>query len=149
MNKIILIVSAIIAGLLLLALGASLGVSYQAQQASISSPQLDQLEKTTAAVKFLSSKTVPSIVAYGQVTKIEDRDITLSYGGDSIKANIEENSLVYSFINDSQGKPAQKQVDFKEIKIGDNLNITLKLLPDGQLQGQSIFILLPFGTPIK
>lgn len=149
MNKIILIVSSIIAGLLLLALGVSLGVSYQTQQASISSPQLDQLEKTTAAVKFLSSKTVPSIVAYGQVTKIEGRDITLFYSGDSIKVSMEENSLIYSFVNDSQGKPTQKQVELKEIKVGDNLNITLKLLPDGQLQGQSVFILLPFGTPIN
>ena len=143
MNKITLIVSSIIAGFFLLLLGGGLGILYQKQQA------LPQLEKTTAVIKSLNSKTVPSIVAYGQVTKVEGRDISLSYSGDSIKVTMEENSSIYSFINDSVGKPIKKKVEFKEIKIGDNLSITIKPLSDGQLQGQQVFILLPFGTPIK
>lgn len=136
MNKTTLIVSLIIAGVFLLLLGMGLGILYKTQQIS------PQLKKTTAVINALSSKTVPSIVAYGEVTKIEGRDITLAYSGDSIKVNMEENSQVYSFVNDSSGKPIQKKVELKEIKVGDNLNITLKVLPDSQLQGQSVFILL-------
>lgn len=144
MNKITLIVSLIIVGLLLLALGAGFGVLYQTQQAP---PQLEKT--TTAAVNFLSSKIFPSIVAYGKVTKIEGKNITLSSGGDSIKISMEENSPVYSFVYDSAQKPVQKKIEFKEIKVGDNLNITIKFLPDGQLQGQSVYILLPFSAPVK
>ena len=144
MNKNTL-VSSIITGLLFFVLGGGLGVLYQTQQA----PPSPQLEKATATIKSLSSKTVPSIIAYGQVTKIEGKDITISYSGDSIKVSMEDNSSVYAFVNDGPEKSGQKKVEFKEIKIGDNLNITLKLLPDGQLQGQQIFILLPLGAPIK
>ena len=125
----------IIAGLVLLILGGAAGFFYKTLQIS---PQL-------AVIKDLSSKTIPSIVAYGQVSKIEGRDITLSFNGDNIKVSVEANSPVYSFVNDAKGKPIQKKVELKEIKIGDSLNITIKLLPDGQLRGQSVFIFL--STP--
>jgi hypothetical protein len=137
MNKVTSIVLLVGAGILLLVFGVGLGVLYQNQQ------PLSQTEKAVEAVKFLSSKTVPSIVAYGQVTKIDGRNITLFYSGDSITINMDANSQVYLFVNDSTGKPVQKKVEFGEIKVGDNLNITLKLLVDGQLQGQSVFILSP------
>ncbi|MBI3337055.1 MAG: hypothetical protein HY005_00320 [Candidatus Staskawiczbacteria bacterium] len=133
MNKIILIV---LVGLLCLILGAGAGFWYKTLQVS------PQIEKTAAIMKALSSKTVLSTVAYGKVSKIEGRDITLAYNGDSIKISMAANSPVYSFVNDSAGKPVQKKVDLREIKIGDNLNITIKLLPDGQIQGQSALILL-------
>lgn len=143
MNKITSIALLVGAGLLLLIFGVGLGVLFQDKQES-SSPS----NKITEAVKALSSKTVPSIVAYGQVTKIDGRDITLSYNGDNITITIDANGQVYSFVNDSTGKPVQKKVEFKEVKVGDNLNITLKLLSDGQLQGQSVFILLPLGKAV-
>lgn len=134
MNKTTSIV--LITGLLCLVLGGGIGFLYKTLQIS------PQMKKTTAIIEALSSKTVLSTVAYGQVSNIEGKDITLSYNGDSIKISMTGNSPVYSFANDSTGKPVQKKVDLKEIKIGDNLNITIKLLPDGQIQGQSVLILL-------
>ena len=137
MNKTISAV--LIPGLLFLVLGIGVGFLYKTLSIS------PQIQKTTAVIKDLSSKTVLSITAYGQVSNIEGEDITLSHNGDSIKVGMKENSPVYSFTNDSTGKPVQKKVSLKEIKIGDNLNITIKLLPDGQIQGQSVLILLPSG----
>ena len=136
MNKTTSIVLIIISGLVFLVLGGGMGFLYKTLQVS------PQIEKTTAIIKDLSSKTVLSTVAYGQVSKIEGKDITLSYDSDNIKISMAENSPVYSFVNDSTGKPVQKKVDFKQIKIGDTLNITIKLLPDGQIQSQSALILL-------
>ena len=133
MNKINLIALSIVAGLLLIASGGALGFFYKTQQVS---PQLD-------VIKNLSSKIIPSMVAYGQVTEIEGRNITLSYGGDNIKINVEESSSVYLSINDSAGKPMQEKISFKDIKKGNNLSVAVKLLPNGQLQSQSIFVLLP------
>ena len=136
MNKTTSIVFITVFGLVLLLLGGSIGFLYKTLQIS------PQMEKTAAVIKDLSSKTVLSTVAYGQVSKIEGIDITLSYDTDSIKISMAENSPVYSFVNDSKGVPVQKKVDLKQIKIGDSLNITIKLLPDGQIQGQSVLILL-------
>jgi len=129
MDKTISIV--LISGLLFSVLGAGVGFLYKTLQIS---PQL-------TVIKTLSSKTVPSMVAYGQVSKIEGRDITLSYSGDNINISMEENSPVYSFVNDSAKRDNQKKMELKDIKIGDNLNIAIRLLPDGRIQGQSVFIL--------
>lgn len=136
MNKTTLIVLMAISGLVFLVLGGGIGFLYKTLQIS------PQIKKTTAIIEALSSKTVLSTVAYGQVSKIEGRDITLSYDGDSIKISMAENTPVYSFVNDSTGKSIQKKVDLKQIKIGDSLNITIKLLSDGQIQSQSALILL-------
>ena len=133
MNKINLIVLLIVVGLLLTVSGGAVGFLYARQQLS---SQLD-------VIKNLSSQAIPSMVAYGEVTEIEGRNITLSYGGDNIKINVEESSSVYLSINDSAGKPMQEKISFKDIKKGNNLSVAVKLLPNGQLQSQSIFVLLP------
>ena len=136
MNKLNSTFLMVISGLVILVLGFGAGFFYKTFQVS------PQLEKSMALIKTLSSKTVLSTVAYGQVSEITGNDITLSYNGDNIKISMTESSPVYSFVNDSSGNPVQKKVDFKQIKIGDSLNITIKLLPDGQIQSQSALILV-------
>ena len=136
----------LISGLVCLVLGVGIGLLYKTLQTSHQQLSPQQIEKTTATIKDLSSKIILSSVAYGQVSKIEGRDITLSYNGDSIKINITENIPIYSFTNDSAGKSVQKKVDLKVIKIGDTLNITIKVLPDGQIQSQSVLILRSIST---
>ena len=139
MNKTTLIALSIIAGLFLFVFGGGIGVLYQTEKTS---PQSAQLEKTTSIINFLSSEEFSRITVFGKAEKIEGRDITLlSEKGDSLKVSVIENSPVYSFVKDNAGKPVRKIVKFEEIKIGDNLNITIKLLPDGQLQGLSVIIL--------
>ena len=139
MNKTTSIILVIIFGLVCLILGGATGFLYKTLQLS------PQIEKATAIIKDLSSKIILSSVAYGQVSKIEGRDITLSYNGDSIKINMTENIPIY-YTNDSVGKSVQQKVDFKAIKIGDTLNIIIKVLPDGQVQSQSVLILLSTGA---
>ncbi len=133
MNKTNTTALLIIGGLLLMVLGGVIGVLYKTQQVL---PQMN-------VIKYLSSQIIPSMVAYGEVTDIEGRNITLSYNGDSMKVQVPENSPVYSFVNNKTSKPIQEQVSFENIKKGDNVNVTVKLLPDGQLQSQSIFIIMP------
>src|SRR3989338_10727504 len=112
MNKLNSTFLMVISGLVILVLGFGAGFFYKTFQVS------PQLEKSMALIKTLSSKTVLSTVAYGQVSEITGNDITLSYNGDNIKISMTENSPVYSFVNDSSGNPVQKKVDFKQIKIG-------------------------------
>ncbi|MCX6721059.1 MAG: hypothetical protein NT026_00425 [Candidatus Staskawiczbacteria bacterium] len=103
----------------------------------------------TATIKALSSKVVPSITAYGKVTSINGNKITLSSGGDSIIMNVIENVPVFSSMQQIGLPNAQNQpkLGFKDIKKGDILNITLKVLPDGQFLGQEVVIVTYIGNP--
>ncbi|TSC94246.1 MAG: hypothetical protein CEN87_541 [Parcubacteria group bacterium Licking1014_1] len=141
MNKITSLISLIIIALAIFVLGGGAGVLYQTQKTA---PQLEQLEKATSIINFLSSEELSRITVFGKATKIEGRDITLSSGNDSVKVNVIDDSAIYSFVANGAAEksaPVRKIVKFEEIKIGDNLNITVKLLPDGQLQGLSVIIL--------
>ncbi len=155
-------------GLLILALGAFLGVLYQSQFVIQSQPQTQnnaiiqppiQEQKVSDlpdVIKVLSSKVIPLIAAYGTVTKIDGKNITLSYQTDSIIISIRDDAKIYSLVLDNSiAKPGivqnqdkksstSKQIDFKDIKIGDNLNVDIKVLPNGQVKGFSAVALPPF-----
>jgi hypothetical protein len=90
----------------------------------------------------LSSKVVSSMVAYGQVKSISGKNITLSNLGDTLAIPIAGNAQLYSFSTvSSTGVPVQQTIKFEEIKIGDKVNIAVKLLPDGKIQGTSVIVL--------
>lgn len=134
-NKVLMLVVVIVC----LVLGAVAGMYLPA----LVSPQAKNSVKIEAAVKDLSSKVIPSIVAYGKVTKISGKNITLAFGGDSVVIPVGEKSTVYSLAVPAgqAGSPTQQKVEFSQIKVGDNLNISLKLSSDGKLEGQSVIIL--------
>lgn len=141
-------------------LGGGSGVLYQKQkdptQKEILPSEKDQ--KTESAIKALSSKVVPSIVSYGEVANIEGRNITLNYGGDSLIVRVKDDAQIFSFAQTAPLKKGdiaattRQKVEFEKIKKGDNLNIIIKLLPDGQLEGQMVTIMPSFNnltTPPK
>jgi len=124
----------IIAGIILFLAGMVLGMIYQANNTV-------QITKNQA-INTLSSKVVSSINAYGTVAKIEGRNITLSNLGENLLISVADSARVYSFtVSDKTSAPTQQAVSFGDIKIGDNVNVVLKLLPSGQTQGSSVVIL--------
>jgi hypothetical protein len=137
-NLTIIIVVAVIGVIIGLVLGISLS------QKGISNNS--QSNKFESAVKALSSKVIPSIIAYGQVTKIENKNITLTYNKETLTIPLTQSTSIYSFVAPEAGSkataPTQKKSSFSEIKVGDSLNITIKLLPDGTIEGQSVIILM-------
>jgi hypothetical protein len=105
------------------------------------------LIKKAASVEVLSSPLIPSIVAYGRAIETNGRSITLAYGGSTMNITVKDGAEISSFkVSDDSLTMAttQKAVDFSEIKPGDTLNIIIKVLPDGQLQGESVIIFPPF-----
>lgn len=120
----------IIAGALILLIGVGLGIIYQMNPS--------QQKIRTEASSILSTKVISSISAYGKVIKIEGKNITLSNLGDSLAVSITDSARIYSFINS-----AQQAAEFEDIKVGDNVNAVLKLLPNSQYEGSSIIILPP------
>jgi hypothetical protein len=127
-----------VAGILLIAFVFYLGMLFQ------SSSKIQLIKNQT--VSTLSSKTVSSINAYGKVSNINGKNVTLSNLGDRLVILMTDTSHIYSIVAPSLGKktvnvPIQKTIYFEDIKVGDSVNVVLKLLSDGQLQGQSLVVL--------
>ncbi|MDO8619408.1 MAG: hypothetical protein Q7R49_05715 [Candidatus Daviesbacteria bacterium] len=142
MNRSLIILS-IIGALCIFAVGGGLGVFYQMQTQKNIPQVISKPQEVNALIKALSSKVVTYMTTRGEVTKIDGKDITLSSGGDSIKITTIENIPTFPYIGDGSQKPVQGKTGLKEIKVGDNLSIIIKILPDGQIQGQGIFIINP------
>jgi hypothetical protein len=128
----------IVAGVLIFLIGGGLGIF------------LIQGSSGRAKVEMannLSSKVISSIIAYGQVKNINGRNITLSNLGDNLSILIANDAQVYAFVvptdagENTTASPVQQTVNFETIKIGDNVNVAVKILPNGQVQGTSVIIL--------
>jgi len=119
------LITTIVAAVLFFVLGGGIVVLYQA-------PKIEKLE---AALSQLSSKTVPSITAYGQVTKIDGKNVSIAYSGSSMTVKITDNAQIYSSDNVAA---SQQKVAFSNIKVGDNIIIGLKLYSDGKIEGTSV-----------
>ena len=142
MDKKILIILHVVSGLFLLILGGGMGIFYQTQKAVVPPKEVPKVE----AVQKLSSKVIPSITAYGTITNIDGRNVTLTFGGDSLTVKIWNDAKIYlpaTSTKDSKGNTVvlpQQTAKFADIKKGDNVSIILKLLPDGQIEGQLVII---------
>jgi hypothetical protein len=138
-NLVILIIVAIV----FFVVGGGVGVMYQNQMGVVPANEAPKIQ----AVQTLSSKVIPSITAFGQVSSIEGKDVTLTFGGDSLKIKVRDDAQIYlpaTSTTDQNGKPvtsAQQTAKFSDIKVGDNVSVNLKLLPDGQIEGQMVIII--------
>lgn len=129
----------VVALVVALIVGIAVGLLIQATR---NAPQIKFANKMTQVVKALSSKTVVSIVMYGQVTSIDGRNLTINFNGESYTLGIKKDAVVYAFSSKSGSTASvQQAVKFEDIKQGQNISVNLKLLPDGQLEGQTVFIL--------
>ena len=133
------LVIVIIGGIILLLLGSVLGVvmTQKPQQVKVN------------AVNSLSSRVISSIIAYGEVKKVDGKTITLTNLGDEMKILIADNAQVYSFSipattdKNKSASPVQQIVKIENIKIGDKVNVTMRLSSTGKMQGSSVVILPP------
>jgi len=142
MSKRDLIILAVVGAILLLITGTVIGIKIQSKIASDSLTVSKQMQDT---IKVLNSKTTPSALAYGLITKIEGRNITISSGGDSSTIKIRDDASIIIPVTDSDdpnvNTTVQKNVDFSYIKVGDTVNINLKVGSEGQLEGDAVIIL--------
>jgi|GEM_PF-1459832 hypothetical protein len=145
------VILAFILGILAFIAGASWGMLFQNQK-SVALPQV-QNQAMSETVKALSSNVVPSIAAYGIITNISGRNITLTAQHDSMTVPINQDAQIYSFVPDASAAPSAKntsssrQIALSDIKKGDNASINIKVLGNGQLSGTSVIILPPALSP--
>ena len=148
MSKTYISIVSVILLVVVFVLGAWIGAFYQLQGASKNATQT-----VSPIEKELSSKVISSINAYGQVTKIDGSNITLSPVGDSLASDgltvsINSNAKIYSLTIPTNGAANNKTsltptaASFSDIKTGNylNINITLNTSSANQLQGQMVYI---------
>ncbi len=162
MNSRILIIALVVVVLVIVFIfffGYSLGtVSGNSTSKNAVQSQV-QTQKMPEAINVLSSKVIPSIAAYGIVTKIDGRNITLTYQTDSIVITMRSDAKIYSYVvNSALVKPGSKPpanayvtklADFNDIKVNQNLSANIKVYPDGRVEGFSAIFLPPNSIPIK
>ena len=99
-------------------------------------------------INNLASKVISSVAVYGQITKVQGRDVTLNNLGDNLTITLADNAQIYAFkiapaVKGSKtvSAPTQQKASLADLKIGDKINAVIKILDDGQLQGSSLVIL--------
>lgn len=133
------IILATILAIVFFLVGGGAGMLYQKQQSDF----YESLHGV-ANLKTLSSGVIASIAAYGQVDKIDGRNITLSYSGSSLTIPVSESASIVSVVSsvgEIKKMGSQKQANFSDIKEGENLSINIKISADGSITGTSVVIL--------
>lgn len=130
MNKTKLLFSIIVIIIFSLIIGVALGIFYQNQR-----QQNICQQSTSINIKDFSSDVIVYLLANGEAVDVNNQSITLKRNEDLMTISIKTNATVYRF-NDGQ----RKQINFSDIKIGDQLNITTSIDSNGKLIGNSILI---------
>lgn len=125
MEKSISIVSLLIAVVIFFAVGFGAGFYYLNQTS----------QGNSSLIKALASKVVPSIVAYGKVSKIAGKTISLTSGADSIDIVVQEEAPVNTY---SQKDNSYAKIKLTDIKVGDTLNVVMKITEENKLEGISV-----------
>jgi len=130
----------ILCGVIILVADFYVGMLAQTQK---DSPQI----KTLSSIQNLLQSKVfvkgASFLAYGTVTKIDGKKITLT----SITAEKESleiplsNDVVVSFASSSGATGTGKGANLPIIKVGNRAGVDIKLDPSGQFEGTSVKIL--------
>jgi hypothetical protein len=132
MNKITSIVLLIILGLVIFAGGMGLGIVYQNKK----------LKDFKSNISELFNKNIIIATVSGNIVDINGRNITMGYENNSVIIKIRDDAEIVStiFVKDKNGVIASesKELKFEDLKKRDNIQVNIKILPDGTLEGQSI-----------
>lgn len=139
MKKETLIAIVIIGGLILLGIGFSLGLS---------SGQKAIKEVKAPLAELLASKVIGSLttIASGEVTEIAGRNLTLSKEGDTLTISIREDATIARLVPSAEvtevPQPVvREEIEFGEIKVGDQVSISCQLKADASLEGIEVIVL--------
>ena len=127
----------IILGIAIFLAGGIVGIIYQKQNSGTITGQ--QTNNTATAKSELRSKVVSSISLYGKVKSISGRTIIIVNNGDSLPVLISQDATI-NMLSLSDGKTVQEKSSFEKIKVGDNLNISVKVLENNSFSGVIVTI---------
>lgn len=124
----------IILAIIALVIGIGIGIIYQmnAQSGKIGSK----------VAEILNSNLILPPFAQGTVDSINGKEIVLAQGTDKITVKVANGAEIYSVAQGTANKPVptRTQINFDQLKKGDNLEIGLKPMANGELQGFIVFL---------
>ena len=98
--------------------------------------ELSSVDKSSLSI--LSSPVIAQISAFGEVTGISGQTITVSANKGKQNITIGDKTLVQTYIKEKIQDVVPRVINLSDIKIGQSVNILLKLLPSGDLQVTSV-----------
>lgn len=141
MNRNNLIIIAVIGGIILLGLGFYSGLNYAQKQ-------IEKAKTSSPLANLLTSKVIGGLntTAFGEITEISGRNITLSNEGDALTISIKEDATIFRLLppegSAETPQPAtREEIEFEEIKVGDQVNISCQLKADETLEGVDVMVL--------
>ena len=142
MKKETLIIIAVVGGLVLLGIGFSLGLS-------LGKKAMEGTEVETPLADLLESKVITGLttVASGEVAEMSGRNLTLSAEGDTLTILIREAAPIYHLVLPEEKATevpqpvVREEIEFGEIKVGDQVSITCQLKADTSLEGVEVTVL--------
>jgi len=141
MNKVIVIFLIFVIFLAGLLTGISVMLLYKDASLGFNQQTSEENLKNTETVKLLSSKVVSSIMAYGEVQSIDEKNITLSFSGENIVIKLADDVQILTLSTGGDKKSNYQPYLLSQIKKNYNVTVDLNLLTNGTLQGQVITVL--------
>ena len=108
------------------------GTKTPQQKITSNLPQTNTPNVFEQTIKNLSSGVIVSSLAYGQITNVSGKNLTLTNGGDILTVPFSDSAKIYTAGN--------KEINFSDLKTGTNLSVNIKILPDGSIQAMSAFV---------
>lgn len=135
--------------LVLLTVGYLLGVGKTTKKLA---PQLVAGEKI---YQLISSKVSLDLIARGKIEKIEKRDLFLDWEGEKLTVSLKEDAKIVDLpfplgpeikgIIINLESPYLKEIDFKDLKVGDWVNVYLEVKREGTFKGKGVVRFITFS----
>jgi hypothetical protein len=138
-NKILIIIT----GIILLTAGYFWGSAIEKERLAFAYREIEEGEKI---IKAINSLAIAHILGFGAVTDISDRKITLMHDDEYLEFYTGEDIPILSHVitRDEEGNVVDsemKEVDFSNIKIGDELDVNLRIIIGEELEALSVTVL--------
>ena len=97
---------------------------------------------STEILALVKSKVVQSqwASARGRVTEIKDKTLTLTADEDSLTIPIKEGAELINLIRGEGGALVPEKIEFKDIKIGDEVTVQIEIIAGGQFAGGNVTV---------
>jgi hypothetical protein len=119
-------------------LGKQAGLMIGAEQEEEEEEELAPITPTLEESKVIQSQWAS---ARGEVTEIKNRTLTLVANGDSLTVPIREGAELIAMIRKDEGVGSEpKEIEFKEIKVGDRIVVQMELV-EGSFEGRGVTVL--------
>ena len=128
----------IVVAVVIFIIGIFIGLGLTKSPAS----QIPGITIGTPAKNPLSSSVIASVFAFGKLTSVSGKNITLASGPDSLTIATDQNTKIVSYqqVKGADGKTtvSPQNIALSDLKTGDYLNVNLKVLASGTLNAVSI-----------